>query len=395
MVILTVAYVDRINVSLMITDGDFLKTFGLANDRVRQGELATVFLIGYGVSAWFLTPFFEAKLNVRQAFFVSVAAWVVFTGISAVTSALVLFLAWRALLGVAEGPLFSLKTMYVNQNFERGQVGKPNAISSIGVNLGLALGFPVVAFLVANFGWRDSFWALAVLNLVIGLPLVFFFIRIRPPAPAQPKAPRAEVTVLLRETLRTPHIWAILLVEICTLSYLWGASTWLPAYLKSTRHFELREMSVFSSLPFAAGILANIVGGWVIDKLPVSRTPLVFTLGGLATAASVTLAIVAVDPYVSASGLVLAGTCWAFQTPAIPTLVQYVSKREAVGSVYGLINGIGNLVAAAMPMLMGAAMTTRAAENVGQGFWLLVGSQVVVAFCGLLLYWRLAAASSR
>jgi hypothetical protein len=36
---------------------------------------------------------------------------------------------------------------------------------------------------------------------------------------------------------------------------------------------------------------------------------------------------------------------------------------------------VGNLVSALMPMLMGAAMVSRSGENLGQAFWLLVGSQ--------------------
>jgi hypothetical protein len=46
-IVVSIAYVDRINVSLMITNADFLHTFGLEGDRIAQGRLVTLFLLGY------------------------------------------------------------------------------------------------------------------------------------------------------------------------------------------------------------------------------------------------------------------------------------------------------------------------------------------------------------
>lgn len=389
MIVVSIAYVDRINVSLMITNADFLHTFGLEGDRVAQGRLVSLFLFGYGLSAWFLTPVFEARWCVRTSLLFSVVLWTVFTSASAITGGITLFLLWRVLLGCAEGPLFSLKTMYVKEHFAPNEVGKPNAVSSLGVSIGLGSGYSIVNFLIVHFGWRDSFWALAGLNMLIGLPLIAMFIRSSTTAVRAAQGKKPAALSLLVAALRTPHLFWILIIEICTLSYLWGASTWLPSYLKETRHFSLNEMSVLAGLPFIVGVIANVAGGYVVDMLPRSKAPVVFAIGGVATAISVTMAILAENPYVAASALILAGAAWGFQAPAIPTLVQHVAKDGAVGSTYGVINGIGNLASALMPMVMGAAMMSRSGENVAHGFWLLVGTQLLTAASGLALVWRL------
>jgi predicted MFS family arabinose efflux permease len=389
MIVVSIAYVDRINVSLMITNADFLRTFGLEGDRIAQGRLITLFLIGYGLSAWFLTPVFEARWSVRTGLLLSLVLWTLFTGASAITGGIALFLLWRVLLGCAEGPLFSLKTMYVKEHFAPNEVGKPNAVSSLGVSIGLGAGYAIVNFLISQFGWRDSFWTLAILNMVIGFPLVAMFVRSPTTAPRSKYEGRPSTVSLLTSALRTPHLPWILVVEVCTLSYLWGASTWLPSYLKEVRHFSLNEMSLFAGLPFIVGIIANIVGGSVVDLLPRSKTPVVFTIGGIATAVCVTTAILSDNAYVAASALILAGAGWGFQAPAIPTLVQHVAKSGTVGSTYGLVNGVGNLTSALMPMFMGAAMMSHSGENLAQGFWLLVGTQALTAVSGLMLVWRL------
>jgi MFS family permease len=115
----------------------------------------------------------------------------------------------------------------------------------------------------------------------------------------------------------------------------------------------------------------------------------VFAIGGVTTALCVTMAILADNPYVAASALILAGAGWGFQAPAIPSLVQYVAKDGTVGSTYGVINGIGNLTSALMPMMMGAVMMSRSGDNLARGFWLLVGTQLLTAACGLVLVARL------
>lgn len=392
MIVVSIAYVDRINVSLMITNADFLHALGLEGDRIAQGRLVSLFLFGYGLSAWFITPLFEFRWSVRTSLLISVLLWTIFTAASAVASGMAAFLVCRLLLGAAEGPLFSLKTMYVREHFTANEVGKPNAVSSLGVSIGLGLGYSIVSFLIAHFGWRNSFWALAALNLVVGLPLIALFIRSAAVARPTSRQEGSAVSLFL-SALRTPHLFWILIVEICTLSYLWGASTWLPSYLKEARHFSLNEMSIFAGLPFFVGVIANVAGGSVVDLLPRSKAPVVFVIGGIVTAICVTLAILAENPYVAASALIFAGAGWGFQAPAIPSLVQHVAKDGTVGTTYGIINGIGNLVSALMPMMMGAAMTSRSGDNLAQGFWLLVGTQLLTAVAGLVLVARLGRAT--
>ncbi|MXQ54161.1 MFS transporter [Shimazuella alba] len=171
------SYVDRINVSVLITNQHFLNYLGIAGDRVAQGELMTLFLIGYGIAAFFLSPIYETFLGVRKGLLISIFIWGFFTIISPFAGTVTLFLLFRFFLGASEGPLFSLKTMYVKDEFKVNERGKPNAITSMGVSIGLAIGFPIITFLIYQFDWKMSFYILGLLNLIIGVPLIYFFIR--------------------------------------------------------------------------------------------------------------------------------------------------------------------------------------------------------------------------
>ena len=170
-----------------------------------------------------LTPFLETLMGYRRALTLSVVLWALLTAASPLAGSLMLLCvvraAWRQ-----RGPLFSLKTMYISDHFAADERGKPNAVSALGVSLGLVLGFPLVSFLMTHFGWAMSFHLLALLNLLLGgagaavrSSALLNFIRTprRSTAGAEPRLAHLRAGAHADARL-------ILLIEIATLSYLWG-----------------------------------------------------------------------------------------------------------------------------------------------------------------------------
>lgn len=384
LVIVLISYVDRVNVSVLITDKAFTDHFGITGDPTAQGALSTVFLVGYGIAAFVLTPFYETSLGVRRGLVVSVALWSLMTLLSPYALGALTLTVLRALLGAAEGPLFSLKTMYVREHFAPHEAGRPNAVSSMGVSLGTAAGLPLITWLVYRFDWHTSFIALAALNAVIGLPLILLFVRGR--GVRGPERPGFGAT--LKGALRMPRLAPILVIEIATLAYLWGSSAWLPSYLLHERHFSLSAMGIVSALPFLMSLVSGFLGGLVLDRLPRRLLALPFVVGSTGTAICVLLVAGADSDAAAATGLILAGGFWGLQGPAIPTLVQHCAPAHFVGSAYGVVNGVGNLVSAFMPTLMGVAIAASGGHGFGAGFGLLAGAQALTLVCGAWLLVR-------
>ena len=131
-VIVAISYVDRINIAVLITDRDFLAQVGLAADDRRSLVYG---LILWGVVTW-ASPMFHSYG---------------------------LLLASRVLLGASEGPLFSLASAYIKAHFRSDENGKPNAFVNMGTGLGLAVGYPLVGWLLAHFAWDTSFHAIGVM----------------------------------------------------------------------------------------------------------------------------------------------------------------------------------------------------------------------------------------
>lgn len=365
LLLIIISYVDRVNISVMILNPEFAAHFQLNENRMLQGMLMTCFLLGYGFSALLLTPVIESRWHYRQGLLSSIAIWALVCAISPLLGSLLGMLIARIVLGVAEGPLFSLKTRFINDNFAADEIGKPNALTALGVSLGLAVGFPLVTWLMAHVGWIGSFYALALLNLLLGGGLIWRFL----PAPqvtSQRAKPGFRQTFAL--AWRTPLLGWILLVEIATLSYLWGSSAWLPAWLRDEHHFSLQATGLLAAVPFLLSLGSKFLGGVLLDKMRPEQ------------------------PAMLALFMLAANVFWGLQGAAIPAVVQHHAPREAVGSAYGIINGIGNICAAFIPLLMGVVM--KSVGSVSSGISVLVASQLITLCAGgaLLLRMRRAAA---
>lgn len=390
LLLIIISYVDRVNISVMILNPEFAAHFHLNENRMLQGMLMTCFLLGYGLSALILTPLIESKLNYRQGLLSGVAIWALVCAVSPLLGSLLGMLIARIVLGVAEGPLFSLKTRFISDSFAADEVGKPNAVTALGVSLGLAAGFPLVTWLMAHVGWMGSFYALALLNLLLGGGLVWRFL----PAPVvNERRARPGMITTLTLAWRTPLLGWILLVEIATLSYLWGSSAWLPAWLRDEHHFSLQATGLLAAVPFLLSLGSKFLGGVLLDKMRPEQAPVLFIIGGLLTALSVLALMLSHQQAMLALFMLAANVFWGLQGAAIPAVVQHHAPREAVGSAYGIINGIGNICAAFIPLLMGMVM--KSAGSVSSGFSVLVVSQLITLCAGgMLLRMRRAAAVS-
>lgn len=402
-VIVAISYVDRINIAVLITDSAFLEHVGIAKgDRVSQGLLATAFMVGYGVSAFVLTPFCAALFGVRRSLIIGLGLWGVVTFITPWFNGYGMLLASRVLLGVSEGPLFSLASSYIKAHFESHENGKPNSFVNMGTGLGLALGYPLIGYMLACFHWETSFYVLGVVNIALGIPLVLAFVKM-PTAYGGTRKPKSfgdamtHVGDIVKGALQTRYLVLITVLTSATLAYLWGSSNWLPTYLKEARGFSLKEMGWLASLPQYATVLAVLLGGVIIDRIERQRVPFIFMWASVGVALSVLLAINAQDRYLAAYALIAANFFWGLQSPAIPSTVQYCSRPEHVASAFGVVNGTGSLVAGFMPALMGGVITAvsggqgasgGAASGFFAGFALLIGTQLVVFACGFVLWLR-------
>ncbi|WP_213767488.1 MFS transporter [Caballeronia sp. dw_19] len=362
------AFFDRISVAILFTDTAFQNAMGHGYNPARLGLLMTAFVFAYGVSGLLLS-FAGDMFGPKRAMAAGAAVWGISMALMGATNSFSAMLMFRLLLGIAEGPQFSLTNALVKQWFPPREQARANAMWLVGSPLGSAIGFALTIHLVGAFGWRSSFYAYALLNIVIVLPLVLLLIKDRPDVPVDAQA------VIDRTAQKVPYLqqvlqfikdwrfWALTLFNTCGLIYLWGLNSWLPSYLVRSRHFDLQKSGIYAWLPFVTMFFGMALSSWLSDRL--QRRAIVSACALFLAGISMYL----VTQFASADAAALMVTAssffWGAAMPPQFALALRILPPGAVATGIGFHNGLGNIVAAFSPLLIGFLIQTTGSFNVG------------------------------
>ena len=184
----------------------------------------------------------------------------------------------RILLGVAEGPNFPCMNRGIADWLSSRERAIALSNSLVAVPLALAIGAPVVTQLIIHVGWRGMFIVLMILGL-IWLPLWWFLFRDFPEHSRDGEVGdrgidsrtlhqrRRHVRGLWRFLLSNPTLlandWAFFVFGY----FLFFFMTWLPTYLETVYHLDLRQVGLFSILPWLTAAFFLWIAGFVSDAL--------------------------------------------------------------------------------------------------------------------------------
>ena len=380
------AFFDRISVAVLFTNVDFQNAMGTGFNPTLLGLLMTSFVFAYGCSGLLLS-FVGDVYGLRRSLATGSAAWAVFMAMMAAASSFSLMLGCRILLGIAEGPQFSITNSLVKRWFPRREQARASSIWMIGSPLGSAIGFPLMIYLETTYGWRSAFIFLAVLNLIIILPLVLLFVRDQPPSVASVQPPTGKQPSYLSQVglfCRDWRFWMLVIFNSAALVYLWGLNSWLPTYLIKARGFDQQQTSLFSFLPFFAMFLGEALAAILSDKI--GRRALICLVGLFLAGACMYAVSVVPDPQTAALLIAASAFFWGSALPPLFALSLQILPPRAVASGVGVFNGIGNIVGAFSPVVMGALIAHTGSFNAG--LMVLVGATTIGSLAMLPLVRR-------
>ena len=206
----------------------------------------------------------------------------------------------RGLLGFAEGAFSPGGLKVVSEWFPAKERGLAGGLYNIGPSLGSMMAPPLVAWAILNYSWQASFVIVGLISLVwVALWLVFYRpVREHPVAvgrraratsfPARKASCRRRTRSRpILSILKRRNFWGIALPRFLT-DPTWGMlSFWVPLYLTTVRHFDLKHIALYAWLPFLAADLGCIFGPGVVLFLQKRGLDLIdarrgaFTLGAL------------------------------------------------------------------------------------------------------------------
>ncbi|MBS0233415.1 MAG: MFS transporter [Proteobacteria bacterium] len=381
MLLVITGYLDRISIAVLFTNTDFQNAMGTGFNPALLGMLMTAFFVTYGLSSLLLS-FTGDRFGPRKMLISGSLIWGALMLLMGSVSSYASMLASRIALGLFEGPQFSWILKVVSRWFPSGERGRANSIWLLGSPLGSAIGFPSIIFLVANYGWRNAFWILGFLSILVMAPLLWAIVVEKPDDSQTPKAPAPTLSSIWRGSssyLRSGAFWLLTIFDCGELIYLWGLNSWLPTYLQRARHFDVQHLGFYSSLPFVLLFIGEITSGFLSDRFE-RKAPLLFI--GLTVASALLYVATIVDSPTSAALLIAlsAGFC-GLAIPATYVLSMKIIPSEVTASGIGVLNGIANTVGALAPLAMG--LVIGATNSMDSGLYVLICGSLICS-CAIL-----------
>ncbi|MFD1143776.1 MFS transporter [Larkinella insperata] len=358
-----ITYIDRTCISLVASD--IKSDLGIGNDQ--WGWVLSAFALAYALFE-LPTGALGDRLGPRRVLTRVVGWWSVFTALIGTANSWLYLVVVRFLFGVGEAGAYPNASIVVSRWFPRQETGRAQAYIWAAGRVGGMLAPWMVVPVATQFGWRASFYAMGILGL---LWAVCWYVWFRDFPREKPAISTGELEHIEQNrrfrtashhipwgaVLRSPNMWAIMMMFHF---YMYGAyffTGWLPTYLREGRHFGKEEMQLFATLPFFLGAIGCFTGGYLSDwlakryGLKVGRR-VVGIVGLVLSSAMILLSALTSD---NATAAIFLSLGMGFKDLTLPVSFAVCNDvgRSQSGMVSGAMNTIGQLGAVFLGVLFG------------------------------------------
>lgn len=279
-----VAFLDRTNIS--IAGLQMGREYGIGNQQL--GWIFSAFLIGY---AGFQVPagWLSARFGPRNILGLGLLSWSVVTALTAALSAgvghaILLLVVLRLGLGAGESVIYPAANQFVARWIPIQERGLINGLIFSGVGAGSGLTPPLLAWLIAQYGWRAAFWVSSVISLAVGT--VWWQTARDTPEEHQAVSPEelreiheglafqaaersgADAPTISWRAIFHRRDLIALMAGYFSFGYIaWIFFSWFFLYMAQVRGFNLKSSAYYSMLPFLSMTVCCLGGGALSDRL--------------------------------------------------------------------------------------------------------------------------------
>lgn len=350
------SFIDRVNLSVVLPE--LIKEHAyLPSTAGLLMSILNWFYVGAIIFAGPLTD----RIGAHRAFPGAVAFWSAATALCGLTIQFLPLAMLRALVGIGEAPNIPSGSQVIQQNFARTERGLAVSVQFSGNKIGLAVGIPLAAFLLSQFGRPSVFYMTGLLGGFWVLAWLLVYRKPGPAAEALAVTPRSNVR--WRELLKVRSVWGMVLGQAGYLYVYYVFATWLPGYLALAQHMSIMSTGFFAMLPFVAGIGFTLLGGWLSDRLvergaSVSSVRRSFAVGGIfASTIFIVVAAFSHEAWVAIAAFTLAVSALSLTTASANAMPIDVAPPHLVSSCASIQNFGGNIGGALAPLITGVLIS--------------------------------------
>jgi len=349
--------------------------------------LGTAFLLSYA-ALYVLGGRLLDVLGTRRGFLVIMIGWSLACALHAAATGFGVLLLARFALGAGEGGGFPAATRVVAEWISPDARSTAMGLINAGTAVGSVLAPPLIGVVLLHSNWRAMF----LLSGAIGMAWVLWWsLSYRPNSNALSvntvDARMAASEMGWGDVVKMRNVQSFVFAKFMSDSAWYFLLFWLPKYLYDARGFDIKQVSYYAWIPYAASGLGSFMGGWFSSELlrrgyslDLSRKLAL----GLCAAGMPVVMLVSVSPVTTAIVLFsIAFFCQQAWSGLIMTLPADVFPLTIVGTVAGLI-GFGGAIGGAIFSLVAGRML-----QIGFTYstiFIFVGSFHLIGFLGILLF---------
>ncbi|MFO7850157.1 MAG: MFS transporter [Spirochaetia bacterium] len=360
-----IGYIGRMSISVALPS--VTEDFGWSSREQGRlgGLLLGIFLISYGFSNFFLSPFID-RIGPKVTLSVSsliTAVSLFFAGLFG--HMYFLFLFSRLLLGLAQGVVFPSASKIITTNFSLKARSRANSIFISGAPLGSLITPLVVTPIIIVSSWELALYAVGLFNILCIIPVLLVIPRGNENAEKADRETRSSTRGVIKSLFGDVRFRLLLLSFTAMMSVWWGLVLWLPTYLIEEKGFLLSEMQYGASIIYLGAACGLFLGSWLSDITGERRR---IISSGLFIAALFLVVITVVSFESKLLGVVLIFSVLIFLEMAPPvffTLMQKMVPNSQVGTASGIMNGLGNVGGIIGPIAIGLIVSSTGSYALG------------------------------
>ena len=326
---------------------------------------------------------FLDAIGTRVGFAVSMAWWSVACALHGFAHGLGLLIAARLLLGMGEGAAFPAATRVIAEWLPVTKRATAMGIINAGTAVGSVLAPPLIGLILLMGSWRYVFFFAGSLGVAWAVGWLLMY---RPPEGIERIEAADVAPIPWTSLISSTKVMGMVSAKFLSDSAWFFCLFWLPKYLYDQRGFDVKHVSYFAWIPYAASGVGSFLGGWFSSYLLRRGHSLNFSRKlALGLSAALMPAVILVPHVPVSAALALFSIAFFGQqswSGLIMVLPTDVFPLSSVGSVAGLI-GFGGAIGGAVFNLIAGQLLS---HGIGYGvLFAIVGSFHAIAFLIILL----------
>lgn len=210
------------------------------------------------------------KSNRKNVVSASLAIWSLMTVISGMVANFTQMLLARIGVGIGEAGGSPPSHSLISDYFKPEKRATALSIYSVGIYIGIFLGFTIGGVLAQNYGWRTAFYSVGIPGILLAA-VVYFFVK-EPikgrydPAGVSTETPSLSSVIKTLSSKKTFVYLALGTGFIAFGSY--GAGNFLPSFLQRVHGVDVSRAGSLLGLAFGGGgAIGTFLGGYLADRL--------------------------------------------------------------------------------------------------------------------------------